>query len=140
MNYNINEPKLLYSKDIIKISDSAFIEVGLYEKRKDVFYNVTLKLGSEEIFIGKFPKIYDSLEVKYKDGKILVYTNKFDSKAKAMKIIKVYSLYEISDDIFYSCTEEEALNIFDKNIDSSYLKNKDNLIYRTDVEKIRKNR
>ena len=38
-----------------------------------------------------------------------------------VEIIKVLSLYDILDDTFYSCTEKEALELFDKDVESKYL-------------------
>ena len=132
---DINTPKLLYPKDIIEIGEKARITVGTYEKRRDVFQDVILELSGKEIFLGRFIKDEKLLTVKYNDGKILIGYNEFKKEVEDMRIIKVLSLYEIVDDTFISCTENEALNMFDNNIDDTYLKNKDALMHRADIEK-----
>lgn len=136
--YDINALKLLYPFEIINISEKALIKVGLYEKRGNLFYDVIFELNDKYIFLGRFDKTHNSFKVKYNDGKILICYEEFKNQEKEMKIIKVLSLYEIVDDTFYSCTEEEALELFNENLDSSYLKNKKNKILRSDVEKIRR--
>ena len=132
---DINTPKLLYPKDIIKIGENAQINIGTYEKRRDVFQDVILDLNGKEIFLGRFNKDENQLIVKYKDGKILIGYQEFKKETEDMRIIKVLSLYEMLDDTFISCSEKQALNMFDPNIDDSYLKNKDALMHRADIEK-----
>ena len=132
---DINTPKLLYPKDIIKIGENAQISIGTYSKRNNTFQDVILELNGKEIFLGRFNKEEDSLAIKYNDGKILMGYQTFKKETGDMRIIKVLSLYEMLDDTFISCTEKEALNMFDSNIDDSYLKNKDALIHRSDIEK-----
>ena len=138
MNNDINKVKLIYTIDNIKISEEINIKINLCEKRGNRFYDVVFYLKDKEILLGRFDKEENKVCAKYKDGKILIYNNKFNKHTNQMEIIKVLSLYEIVDDTFYSCTEEEALNIFDKSIDASYLKNKNNPIYRSDIEKTRR--
>ena len=135
MNNDINIPKLLYPIEVMNIGDNIKLEIGLYEKRKNKFYDVILRINNSEFFLGRFNKTYNTVKAKYNDGKILIYTPEFNDNTKSMQIIEVLSLYEILDDTFYSCTQEEALNIFDNSIDSSYLKNKNKPIYRMDIEK-----
>lgn len=135
-NLDINIPKLLGPVDEIKIGENSIIEKGLYEKRGNSFYDIKLKLKDKEIFLGRFNKTFDRLSVKYKEGKILVCNEEF--KADGIKIVSVLSLYDILDDTFYSCTEEEAIQIFDPSIDQSYLKNKTRNISRTDIEKLKR--
>lgn len=132
---DINTPKLIYNKDIIKIGEKAQITIGTYEKRKDVFQDVVLELEDKEIFLGRFDKDENLLTVKYKDGKILIGYQEFKKDVENMRIVKVLSLYEMLDDTFISCTENEALNMFDPSIDDTYLKNKDALMHRADIEK-----
>ena len=140
VNSDINIPKLINQKDIIKIGENLTIEKGLYEKRGSRFYDIVLKSNEEEIFLGRFNKEQNNIDIEYKDGKILICQRKFDNDTQKFKIIKVFSLYEIIDKTFYSCTEAEALNIFDSSIDTSSLINGDNSIVRTDVEKLRRTR
>ena len=138
VNNNINIPKLIGSKDILKIGNNLTVEKGLYEKRGNRFYDIVLKTNEEVIFLGRFNKEQNSIDIEYKDGKILICQRKFDNDNQVFKVIKVLSLYEILDQTFYSCTEREALNIFDPSIDTSNLINGDNSIVRTDVEKLRR--
>lgn len=138
MNYDVNEIKLIYNINTLKISEDAFIKIDLIEKRGNKFFDVILTLKEREIFLGRFDKTFDKINAKYKDGKILIFYEEYTKETEKMEIIKILSLYEIIDDMFYSCSEKEALELFDKNIDSSYLKDKDNKIYREDVEKNRR--
>ena len=55
-----------------------------------------------------------------------------------MQITDVHTLYDIADDVCYSMNESELLNLFDSELDSSYLKNTNKLIVRSDVEKRRR--
>ena len=132
---NSDELKLLSLVETIKISENAFINVSLYQKRNSVFYDVVLNLNGKEIFLGRVPQSEKKLIVKYKDGKILLAYKSHINDDEGMKIIKVLSLYEIVDDTFYSCTEKEALNIFDSSLDDSFLEEENSLIHRTDLEK-----
>lgn len=132
---DINTPKLLYKKQIIEIGETAKISIGTYKKRNDVFQDVVLELNNNEFFLGRFLKSENLLTVKYKDGKILIGYEEFKQDTQDMRIIKVLSLYEMLDDTFIFCTEKEALNMFDSNIDDTYLKNKEALMHREDLEK-----
>lgn len=132
---NSNDLKLLNLVETIKISEVAFINVSLYQKRNAVFYDVVLNLNGKEIFLGRVPHIEKKLIVKYKDGKILLAYKSHINELEGMKIIKVLSLYEILDDTFYSCTEKEALNIFDSSLDDSFLQEENSLMHRVDLEK-----
>ena len=130
-----NETKLVYLFETIKINEKSFINIKLNEKRNNKFFDVIFNLNGKEIFLGRFAKDFNIINAKYKDGKILIYYENFNQNKHCMTINKVLSLYDILDDTFYSCTEIEALNIFDSSIDSSYLKQPENLIHRSDVEK-----
>ncbi len=138
MNYDINIPKLLNGKNIIKISDNSWIEKNLYEKRGDKYYEVLLYLDGKEIFIGKFNKDDYTLDVKYNNGKIIVLNTAFNDSTSSFDIVKVLSLYDILDDTFYCSEEEEALALFDDKLDSSHLKDKNKYMIRVDIEKNRR--
>ena len=140
LNYNIHKEIQIDNPQIIKINDSSMIEIGQYRKLNDIYYTVVLKLKNKEIFLGKFSKDYSGFKVQYNNGKILIYTDIFDRESYSFKINRVLSLYEILDDLFYSCTEFEALEIFDPTIDKSFLENKDRSIFRNDSEKKRRNK
>ena len=136
--------KLIRPKKIVNINDHAAIELALYCQRHGAavseFYDVEFKINDKRILLGRFNNIDQdcSLDVKYNNGKVLVFEEKYNKSTKKFEITKVHSLYEIVDDTFYSCTEEDAIDIFDKKLNSTYLENKDNMIYRADIEKIKK--
>lgn len=130
-----NEEKLIGTPDIYMINNSCYIGVQLKEKRGDKFFDVLLIDNDKEIFLGRIMKELENLRILINNNKVLIYSSMFDSITKEMQINKVYSLYDIDDDLFYSCTELEALNMFDSNININYLLNKNNNISRSDVEK-----
>lgn len=138
IDMDIDKPKLIYPKEVIKIGENITVETGFYRKRVENFYDVVLKNKEKEIFLGRFQKVDDTVKTKYNDGKILVFSERFTADTNSMNIVKVYSLYDILDDTFINCTEAEALNIFDKTIDSSHLINGDNPLRREDPEKKRR--
>lgn len=133
-NKNINVPKLIGSKNIIKIGETAQITIGMYQKRNNVYQDVVLELKDEDIFLGRFITEEENLVVKYRDGKILIGRGKEENSIA--KITKVLTLYEVIDDTFYSCSEIEALSMFDPSIDKTYLQNKNTYMHRSDLEKI----
>lgn len=140
MNNLLNEtdiyaPKLLFTNEVAKIGENAKILIKKYEIRKNYVEDVVLVYPDKEILLGRFDQDVNILFALYNDGKILVGHKDFKDDVKDMKVIEVDLLYDVADDTFYSCTEKEALSIFDKNIDSSYLKHEDKYIYRDDIEK-----
>ena len=135
-NYDINTPKLIYPKDILEIGKDSKIEIGLYKKRLNTFYDVIFIYKNKEIFLGRFDKEDYIFQVKYNNGKILIGYSQFQPKTKKVEYVDVLALYEIIDDTFYSCQKDTALNMFDPNIDPTFLKNKKSPIYRSDLEKV----
>ena len=129
-NNDINKPQLKYEPTIIRIDDKNYVSISEYSKRGNSFYDVIFNNNGKEVFIGRYNKILDNVKVMYNNGKILVY-----SDIKNNLIIKVYSLYDILDDTHYSLSEVEALQLFNPDLDTSFLKNKDRSVVRTDVEK-----
>ena len=99
---DINTPKLLCPKDVMKIGESAQITIGTYQKRINVYQDVVLELNDKEIFLGRFVTEEDKLVVRYKDGKILIGREKQENNVT--KMTKVLTLYEVVDDMFYSCS------------------------------------
>lgn len=134
LNNMVNEKKLKYKAEIVNINENNYISVSEYEKRGNSFFDVVFNNNGKEIFIGRYNKELKKINVKYNNGKILVFTNDF-IKDKGVFITDVLSLYDVLDDTFYSVTKLEALNVFDPTIDSSYIKNKNKLIVRDDIEK-----
>lgn len=130
-----NEIKQIGTPDIYQINKTSYVGVQLREKRGNKFFDVLLINNDKEIFLARIRKELYNLKILVNNNKILIYSDEFDSINKKMQIIKVYSLYDIEDDIFYSCKEIEALNIFDDTIDNNYLINKNNNIARSDIEK-----
>lgn len=135
MKYDINIPRLLEEPTIIKIGDTSYVKVCFYEKRNTKYYDVILNIDNKETFLGRFVKEFYKIKIKQKDGRILIYNDRINASKKSYEIIKVLGLYDILDDVFYSCTEEEALNLFDNKLETNFLENKNNLIVRSDVEK-----
>ena len=128
--------------DVIHINDKLFIEKKEYKgpniTKNDRYYDVILNFPNEKIFIGRFNKTDEQLDVKYNDGKILVCLENYLHEIRKFVVVDVLSLYEVVDDTFYSCTAEEALAMFDSSIDSKYLKDKDRHIVRSDPAKRQK--
>lgn len=135
INPNINVPKQIGNPEVLEIGENIYVSTTLYEKRGNRFYDVSFINKDKEFFIGRFDKEDSSIKIDYKDGKILIYLDSFNRECEKMVITKVLSLYDILDDVTYACTEEEALKLFDSNMDANYLKNKNNIIVRSDVEK-----
>ena len=136
MNYDIytnpNIPKLSKAKEI-KLSDDCVIEVRLYKEIERSFYEVILKHYDNNIFLGSFNKDFDNLSVSYNsnNNKILISGIDIDDS------IYVLALYDIKEDFSYYCTEKEALELFDENMDTSHLKNPKKLIVANSSKKIK---
>lgn len=60
--------------------------------------------------------------VKYKNDKLLIYSGVYNREINDYDAIKVFKLYNINDDMFYSLTEKEALETFDSSITTDKLK------------------
>ena len=138
MSNNIsNEKKLISLVNKIIINNTNYITICEFQKRNCEFYEVVFNNNGNEIFLGRFIKESDKLNARYSDGKILIFMEDvIENEIHA--VTKVLGLYEILDDTFYSLTEENALKTFDSNLNSNYLKNKNNLIAREDLEKKQK--
>ena len=148
LSYNIYEEKELNGPDVVelegdrhidKIGENAKIEIRHYRKKGETYYVVIFKIDEREVFLGKFPDDIEQLKADYVNGKILIFTDVFDQVSGLFKVDQVFSLYDILDDTFYSCTEAEALKTFDPFVDRKFLKNKDRLIARSDIEKKKRN-
>lgn len=126
----ITKPKFLYIYEKIIIDSNKYINVKLYEKNRIKYYEVVLNNNENEVFLGKYYENDSIFMVSCNKGKILIHNNQyFDEKGKT-QIIEVLSLYDISDDVFYYCTEQEAVKLFDENLDTSSLKRKDKKLLR----------
>lgn len=95
----------------------------------------TLTINRKTMCLGKYDKEFDNIKAKYKNGKIMLYHSQLNNDDE--QIIKVLSLFELIEESFYSCTEEESLNEFDKSLDTSYLKNKDGFVYSPRLNNVR---
>ena len=131
MDFNFSYPTITGKERKIEINDNTFILIKNYKKGASEYSIITLHLKDKKVLVGKFNEEFDNLNARYKDGRVLVYFGNGDIK-------KVLSLYEMVDDTFYSCTEEEAINIFDNTLDVSHIQNKNRPIYRMDSEKTRR--
>lgn len=129
------EKKAIFQPEIILIDQGKYIKIQLFEYRSKLYYEVVFVNNGSEKFIGEYERDDNRIEVAYSNGKVLVYYNEYNTNQKRMCLSKVLTLYNIDDDTFYACTEEEALNIFNPNLDSSFLNDKENFIMRVDVEK-----
>ena len=135
MQNDINKPKLKYPPEIIKINDNNYISIAEYEKRNSTFYDVIFNNNGKEIFIGRYIKDFDIVKVMYKDGKILVYIDKYIKEKKGLYITDIYTLYDILDDVHYNESKEEMLRIFDPSLSDEFLINKNKILQRSDIEK-----
>lgn len=129
------EKKAIFEPEIIFIDQDKYIKKQMFEYWIRLYYEVVFVDNGSEKFIGEYEREDNRIEVAYSNGKILVYKNEYNFVQKRMCLTKVFDLYNINDDTFYACTEEEALNIFNSNLDSSFLNNKGNFLMRADVEK-----
>ena len=111
---DINTPKLLYPKDIIKIGENAQISIGTYEKRRDVFQDVILELNNKEIFLGRFNKDENQLIVKYKDGKILIGYQEFKKETEDRRVkymVKLQSLTKQDEFQYYALPDTDLADV-----------------------------
>ena len=131
-----NEEKLKCEPEIIKIDDNNYIRKIDLEKRGNSFCDIIFNNCGKEIFIGRYENDLNNIKVLYKNGRILVYSDKFVKEK--MQVTDVHTLYDIADDVCYSMNESELLKLFDSELDTSYLKNTNKLIVRSDVEKRRR--
>lgn len=138
-DYDLNHEKILFI-DNFQIGKDVIIRKEEIYKKRNKYYNVKLITNDSEIFIGKYNKTDDMFCVDYKNGKILISYKDFNMEQRQLTIVDVLSLYEILDDTFYSCTQAEALEQFDESLDCSYLRKKDSLIFRSDIEKKRRDK
>lgn len=135
----ITKPIAIDRPKIVKINENNFVIAQLCKQKGNIFYDIIVKSNDQEIFIGRY-NIQENcnVELKYKNNKILVCYMQISTISKKTEIVKVETLYDIEDDCFYNCTEEEALLLFDENLNGEYLKNKKHRILRLDSEKKKK--
>ena len=130
-NNNITQsysPIVSFKPRLIEINENSYIQQQEFIERGNHFYDIYLITSNKKIFLGRFYKTEDIFEVKYNEGKIVICYIKYIEKEKCVNVVKVVSLYDIVDDITYSSSEKEALNIFDNSLNSNYLKNPDKLL------------
>lgn len=121
---------------IYNFDKGMIVSTQLKRKRMSIYYDVVLSNNGKEIFIGHYSNEYDNIKVSLNNGNLLIYSLK--SNKKGENSVKVLDLYNIEDDLHYSVTEKEALDIFDSSLKVSNLKDGDNNIHRTDLEKIKR--
>lgn len=132
---SINEEKIKWEPQIIKIDEKNYIKKIDLEKRNNNFSDVIFYNCGKEIFIGRYECDTKNIKILYKDGRILVYSDQFIEEKNGLQITNVHTLYDVVDDVCYSMKEDELLKTFDVNLDASYLKRTNKLIVRSDVEK-----
>lgn len=124
-----SEPELFLIHDGCKINDNVYVTVNEYIQFDQNYFDVVLHKNSDEIIIGRYLKEFKNIMASYNDGKIILYFVEYDYiKNSLSKIIKIINLYNIADDMSYSLTEKEALNLFDKSIIADDLLEPDNMI------------
>lgn len=129
------EPPEIYdiSRNLsIKIQNVQVLDKIMYKYSDVILINKELE---KEAFIGRFIEPISKVKVSYNNGKILVYHDEYNSEIRCDVITCVLSLYDILDDFSYSCTEKEALNIFDDNLTTDYLQDKNSSIVKSDLER-----
>lgn len=134
---DINSPRLIGDPIITEISENIMVETQNYIFRYEKYTDVILIniLTNEQYFIGRFKEPQSKVKILFNDGKILVYNDKYNYEKNNNVITNVLALYSILDDSIYAETEENALNIFNKDLDSSFLENKDRLLIEIDIER-----
>ena len=125
----------LFDSTIYPIVEGKFIEIQLLKKRNEKYYEVIFHDEQNLMRFGKFSKDNNLLGVKYKNGKVLLYNENFNHEKRKMNIVEVLALYNIDDDIFYYCSEEEAIRMFDDTIDLTGLISPTKKILRTQIRK-----
>lgn len=125
----------IFDPKIIKIDENKYISSQLFEYRGKCYYDVIFNNEGEEKFIGRFDKENSIFETMYQSEKILVCYKEYNNINSSLCISKVACLYDIIDDTFFACTEEQAISIFDENYKFVNLTNKDNHIVRSDLIK-----
>ena len=131
----IKRPMALYEPRKIIIDSNRYINIQLYEKNRIKYYEVVFYDNGKEIFLGNYYKDDSIFEVSYKNGKVLIHNDEFIQEIRKVQIIEVFALYDVCDGIFYYCTEEEAIKVFDERLDTSSLKRKNNKLLRNDFRK-----
>lgn len=134
LNDSKYEKKLKSPLNIIKINTNNYIVIGEYETKGNDFFDVIFFNNGKEIFLGRFNGDLKKINAQYNNEKIIIY-NEEKLESNECVITNVLSMYNIIDDTFYSVSEEEAIKLFDSNINSLHLKNKNNLINRSDIRK-----
>lgn len=137
MLIDINIPKKIGQPEIYNINRNLYIQIQNFKKRNVEYSDVFLidKKHKNEIFIGRFIEPISKVKASYNDGKILIYHDEYNSELRCDVVTCVLLLYNMVDDINYSCSEEEALIIFDNNAITDYLENKNSSIVKIDLKR-----
>ena len=99
----ITKPLPLFDSIIYPKDKDTYVEVQMYKKKSEKYYEVVLHNKEISIYIGKFIKEDDFFGVMHKNGNILLYNENYNYKKHKMNIVKVLALYNIEDDTFYYC-------------------------------------
>ena len=118
---NDNIPTFIENK--IKIDDEIYCKTLRYggNDYMDIYIcryypNISKKICSLNI-------VFDTPMVKYKDGKLLIYTGFYNREINDYEVTSVCKLYNLVDDVFYSLKEVDALKVFDPFMSKKYLRN-----------------
>lgn len=124
-NYE-SEPEFFITHDGCKIDNNTYIRVDEYIQYEQNYFDIILHKEEKEIIIGRYLKDFKNIMVAHKNNKILFYYAEYaHSDERIMNIVKIINLYNLEDDVFYSVTEKEALNLFDSSISDEYLQTPD---------------
>lgn len=134
--YDINECKPIPYSLTIKINDKDSVSIQEYEKRGNRFCDVTSKINGVVKFIGRYYKELDPISVAFRNGKVIVYSSRVNEKTGVLEVNKIYSLYNVEDDVMYSCNTNEAIQEFNSMLKFNI--KKEEMLHRSDVEKIRR--
>lgn len=129
------EPELFLIHDGCIIDEKNYISINEYIQYDVNYFDIILHKGDNDIILGRYLKDFKNIMAAYKDNKILLYYADYNySDSNLSKIIKVINLYNIEDDVFYSLTEKEALNVFDSEISTQYLIDPDNRLIEYNID------
>lgn len=133
---DINECKPVPYSITAMINKNDSVTIQEYEKRGNRFYDVTTRINGVVKFIGRYYKELDPINIAYKNGKVIIYSSRVNEKTGVLEVNKIYSLYNVEDDVMYSCNTNEAIKEFNSMLKFN-IKN-DEVLHRSDVEKIRR--
>ena len=117
LNENINT----YMKFNTEIDDDCYCSLLRYGGSDYAEVYICYKNNNYKRKICSLNIINDWPRAKYNDGKLLIYNGIYNREINDYDVLNVYKLYNIEDDVFYSVTESDALELFDHNMSTNNL-------------------